>query len=258
MLIRLLELPFGGLYASPDDDGLGSGALSESDGGEFQKRLDDATAGLKRTNEALKAEKADVKRRLDEMSSMLESLGGVQGLKQLQSLHERFSQDELGRLWKDGRTDEYFERRAKSLREEHARQLQHLEGRATSAEGRLQTMLVKTAVQAAAIKAGVEPTAIEDVELHADKKFSFDAERGQLILKDADGALVFGADGKSPKTVEEWLDEQREPRRHWWPASKSGGASGSGSAAAGGFNKYSNNPREYRRQREAELKANQR
>jgi hypothetical protein len=237
------------------DDGGGAGGESGDGGGsdDVQKRIDAAVGGLRKTNEALKAEKQAIKAKLDELSGTFESLGGADGLKQLQDLNAKFANDELGKLLKEGKHDEWFDRRAEGLRKEHAKQLsQHdqtvkqAEERAVAAEKRLHTMLLKTAVQSAAVKAGVEASAFEDVELHAEKRFTFDVERGELVMKDEDGVLVYGKDGKSPLTVAEWLDDQKESRRHWFPASQSGGASGSRMTKAGsGPDLERMTPREY-------------
>gem|GEM_PF-5939596 len=168
MLLRFASFPGGVRYQLPADDG--QGGSGGSGGDEFQKKLDEATSGLKRTNEALKAEKLEAKRQFDELKAQIDALGGSDGLKQLSELNERFSKDELGKLLKEGKHDEWFDRRAKSLRDEHAKQLgQHdtkvkqAEERAAKAEQKLQRMMLTSAVQAAAVKAGVEPTAIEDI-----------------------------------------------------------------------------------------------
>lgn len=279
MLIRSALFPLGVRFQSPADDGQGgngSGGSGGNNGGQqgnqqgggnnggddVQRRIDEAVSGLKRTNEALKEEKTGLKKQFDELKAQIDALGGSDGLKQLQDLNAKFATDELGKLLKEGKHDEWFDRRAKSLRDEHAKQLgQHdtkvkqAEERAAKAEQKLQRMMLTTAVQAAAVKAGVEPTAIEDISEIAANRFQFDPEKGQLVLKDSDGVVVFGKDGKSPKSVEEWLEDQRESRRHWWAASTSGGASGSGRSGSTGPTKYSDDPAEYQRQRRAEMAA---
>ena len=48
--------------------------------------------------------------------------------------------------------------------------------------------------------------------------------KASLVMRDRDGGIEYGKDGKTPKTVQEWLQEQVERKRHWFPPSKGAGA----------------------------------
>jgi len=202
---------------------------------DVQARVEEAVAGLKKTNAELKQEKTALKQKLDELSASLDLLGGTDGLRQLASLRERLQTDDLGRLLADGQIDEWFDRRAQPLRDTHQQQInerdqavQAANQRASAAETLLQQTLLKTAVSQAAARAGVEPTAMLDILLRAERSFTFDPEHGQLVERDAAGGVRFSPDGRSPRTIDEWLADQKETARHWWPPSRGGGAGGSG------------------------------
>lgn len=236
-----------------DGEGEGSGAGGGGGVDETQKRIDEATSGLKKTNAALKEEKVAIKKQLDELTSTIDKVGGADGLKRLTELNERLQKDELGKLLADGKTDEWFDRRTESLRKNHQSQLderdkavQQANERAEAAEKRLHRTLLRTEVATAAAKAGVETSAIEDIELRAERAFQFDTELQQLVMRNDEDGVVYGKDGKAPKSVAEWLDDQKEVAKHWWPPSTSGGASGNrtpGRSTGPDLEKMS--PREY-------------
>lgn len=56
---------------------------------------------------------------------------------------------------------------------------------------------------------------------------------GKIIPKQGDGTILYGSDGVSPKTMKEWLLEQREENDFLFKGSKGGGASGSSDTKAG-------------------------
>lgn len=88
---------------------------------------------------------------------------------------------------------------------------------------------IKDAIREAALKNNIIPTAMEDVEILAERMFEV-TEDGKVVTKDNVGVTP-GVDA----TV--WLTDMQVKRPHWWPESKGAGAKGSG----GGSN-FANNP----------------
>lgn len=215
---------------------------------DIQAKIDAAVAaavdGLKKTNTELKTEKTQLKDEFTALKSMIESLGGEDTLKQLGNadaiknlaeMKKRFEADEQGQLLSQGKYDEWFDKRTSSMRKDYESQMKKmasdmeaLNGKVVAAEGALRKKFLETEVSAACMDAGVQASAMTDVQLRAASSFHFDQERNRLVLKDEDGAVVFGKDGASPKTVREWLEDSKEVASHWWPPSKGGGADGSG------------------------------
>lgn len=205
--------------------------------------VEEQVAGLKKTNEELKNEKTAMASKLEQVSSAIESLGGLETLKglgnadtikQMVEMRSRFDKDEQGKLLTEGRYDEWFDRRTEALRKDHQNQLTQLQTLAEqerqakeATETTLRRKVLETEVSAACLDAKVESSAYLDVQLRAQQTFVYDPERKRLVLRDSDGGIVFGKDGKTPKSIREWLDEQKDVSRHWWPQSKGGGASGS-------------------------------
>lgn len=209
----------------------------------ISQAVDAATKGLKRVNSELKGEKSELREQYEMITKELEGLGGLDTLKQLGNadtvrnlveMQKRFQADEQGKLLSEGKYDEWFDRRTAALRRDHENQIKGLQaqleevtGKATNAENTLRKKILETDVSAAAVDAGVEASALLDVQLRVANTFEYDAERGRHVLRDEDGGVVFGKDGATPKTIREWLEDQKEISRHWWPASRGGGAEGS-------------------------------
>ncbi len=207
------------------------------------KAVEEQVAGLKKTNEELKNEKTQVAAKLDSFSQAIEALGGIDTLKglgnadtikQMVEMRSRFEKDEQGKLLTEGKYDEWFDKRTDALRKDHQNQMAQLQTLAESerkgkemAEIALRKKVLETEVSSACGDAKVEPSAWLDVQLRAQQVFTYDPDRKRLVVRDSDGGVVFGKDGKTPKSIREWLDEQKDVSRHWWPSSKGGGAGGS-------------------------------
>lgn len=206
------------------------------------KAVEEATSGLKKTNGDLKNEKTSLKEQFDGINAIIEGLGGLEAIKglgnadtikQLTEMQKRFMADEQGKLLAEGKYDEWFDRRTTALRKDHDNALKTLQDQLAEANERVgksdrayQNKVLETDVSAASLDAGVETTAMMDVRLRAEREFTFDAERNRFVLKDADGGIVFGKDGQTPKSIREWIEDQKETSRHWWPPSKGGGSEG--------------------------------
>lgn len=237
----------------------GSGSADSGSGGDLQAKIAEATSGLKRTNAELKNEKTAIKKQLEELSAQFEKLGGEAGMEALLKLKTSFESDESSRLLAEGRHEEWFDQRAASLRRDHEQQLAERDRqaeaatvKAAEAEAHLHRVLLDREVADAAARSGVQPSAIEDVRLRASQYFTFDGELGRLVQRDSNGDVVSGSHADEPQSIAEWLEEQMETSRHWWPPSRSGGASGSAVNASDGKTKYVQDPREFQRQRRAE------
>lgn len=244
------------------DGGNGGGGDGEVDKGDaIAKAVEEATRGLKENRDTILREKKALQDQHSEITKMLEGVGGAEGLKALREMQERLSKDEVGKLLAEGKHEEWFEKRVGALRGEHQQQqeaaqakIDELTSQRAEALDRLAKTILRTEVDAAAVDAGVEKTALEDIRLAAGHVFSFDEKTGKHVIKDENGVVLLSKDGQNPKSVREWLEEQKKPRRHWWPHSAGvdarggigGGADGAASIEAMGQMSME----EYRRARE--------
>ncbi len=205
--------------------------------------VEEQVTGLKKTNEELKAEKIKIAQQLDQFSKVVEGLGGLDALKNLGGAEQvkrmvemksRFEKDEQGKLLTEGKYDEWFDRRTEALRKDHMNQLAQIQtaaeqekSRGDAAESAFRRKVLEVEVSQACVDEKVEPSAFMDVQLRTQNIFVYDPDRKRLVVKDSDGGIQFGKDGKSPKTIREWLAEQKDVSRHWWASSKGSGAGGS-------------------------------
>lgn len=88
------------------------------------------------------------------------------------------------------------------------------------------TTKVSSAVTKAARESKVVDSAVEDVELLADRVFEVQDD-GSVVTKDNVGVTP----GLTPK---QWLEDMQSKRPHWWGPSGGGGAGGNRNGANGG------------------------
>lgn len=226
--------------AGGDNPGGGTGGEGGGEGGgnpsieaQIQAAVEQATQGLRQNRDQVLAEKRKLTEQFTALSNQLEALGGAEGIKRLTAMHDSLMKDELGKLLAEGKHDEWFERRTQALRGDYEQRVEALQKQLNeAAEGReaantkLARTLLKTEVDAASVEAEVEKTALEDVRLAAEQVFTYDETIGKHVIQDENGVVLLGKDGQTPKTVLEWLEEQRQPRRHWFPPSQGAGANG--------------------------------
>ena len=85
-------------------------------------------------------------------------------------------------------------------------------------------------VRGAAVKSKVVDSAIEDINLLAERVFEID-ETGRVTAKEGVGCTP----GITPEV---WLTEMQDKRPHWWGPSTGGGARGNAGGGGGGVNPF--------------------
>ena len=99
---------------------------------------------------------------------------------------------------------------------------------------RANAMMVENAVRLAASDPDVAmiDKAVAMILPNALQTFKVEDD-GKIIPKQSDGTVLYGSDGVNPKTLKEWLLEQREENDFLFKGSKGGGASGSTDKSTG-------------------------
>ena len=236
-------------FADPEGGGGGGGGEAGGGGGgsgdaggkgkegdidaKVAAAVEEATSGLKRKNEAVIEERRKFKAQAEEAAQLLEGLGGTEGIERLQKMRVSLESTELGKLLAEGKHDDWHEQKTKALRADQTNQLKvkddayaELEGKYVAVSQRLKRKNLETEVHSACGVAGVLESARSDVMLNADVLFNEHPEYQGLVIQDKDEGVVFGKDGKTPKSITEWLAEQKATKRHWFPPSKGADASG--------------------------------
>jgi ribosomal protein L14 len=92
--------------------------------------------------------------------------------------------------------------------------------------GQLEVLVIDNSIRSAAAKAGVRPEAIDDVILRAKTVYKY--ENGQAIPHDSKGQVLYGKDGQTPMSPEEWTTGLKTTAPHLFPGSTGTGATGPG------------------------------
>jgi hypothetical protein len=221
------------LFEAGGDAGGGGGGAEPDFETKLQKGIEAATAGLKGNRDELLAEKRRMGTEIENMRKTLDGLGGEDGIKKLTEFRARLENDEVTKLLAEGKHDEWLDQRTTAMRAEHANQVEKLKTELQSARELAETSvkslrdsqlsaLTERAAQEAEVAPGVSP----DIQLYVQQLFEFSEEHGRHVIRDSNGVIVLGKDGESPKTVGEWLVEQKKTKTHWWPPSEGAGAGG--------------------------------
>jgi hypothetical protein len=132
----------------------------------------------------------------------------------------------------EGKVQKLVDSKVERIKATYEREKQQLTTKLSTYEQQVADLsgtITKTKINGALMKAAQEnkivPTAMEDILLHS-SMFEV-SESGDIISKE------------SKLDVNVWLQDMKDKRPHWWPASVGGGASGSNSNGGGSNNPWS-------------------
>ena len=125
-----------------------------------------------------------------------------------------------------GEIDKVVEQRVGEMKSTYEGQLKTLTEQNSVAQRQLESLLIDNAVRDAAVKSGVQPTAVDDVLLRA--KATFKIKDGNAVPVDTQGNVVYGKDGTTPMSVVDWTTGLKKQAPHLFQGSQGGGAQGSG------------------------------
>jgi hypothetical protein len=145
------------------------------------------------------------------------------------------------KLFSKNKIDELVNTRTEEMRREHTNQNAALVQRAEKAEkeasqlkDNLKRQVIDRTVIDAGVKLGLEPTGHLDLVNRARAVADLD-ETGKLVFKNADGTRMYGKDGVTPMTAEEWAERQATTEaKHLFKPSNGGGAGPGGGGGGGG------------------------
>jgi hypothetical protein len=136
------------------------------------------------------------------------------------------------KLIKDGEVEKLVENRTKKILGEMEKRVVSAEQSAATLSAQLLEKEIERNVVEAATKLGLRATAIPDIKLRARSVFKISG--GAISAVESDGQTpVFGRDGVTPLTFDEWVSRQAVEAPHLFETSAGGGAVGHGSGGAG-------------------------
>tara|TARA_B100000242_G_scaffold294341_1_gene276536 strand:+ start:1762 stop:2580 length:819 start_codon:yes stop_codon:yes gene_type:complete len=198
-----------------------------------QNALKSEIVGLKSNNQALKDEKKKVQDRLKEYNDLVQSLGGEEGVSQLQQLKSKIDQDEELRLFTSGDREKYNDRLLNRARQDHANQIKIMQeerdkwqNEAESYVKKYQAREMDKSIIDGCTISGVNPRYYKAMSAQVRDEIVFDAETDMVLVKDKDGGIRYGKDGQ-PMQVAELVDTLREDQPELFLQSTGSGAVGS-------------------------------
>ena len=123
--------------------------------------------------------------------------------------------------------------RVAQMAQEHAAALAERDAKITTLSSTLSTVLVDGTLKSEAVKAGVLPTAVDDIVLRG--RMIFSAQDGNLVAKDSKGNALYDKDGTSPLAPASWLKDLKKNAPHLFTGMSGGGSNGNGGKGPGGM-----------------------
>ena len=210
--------------------------LYVADGDGFRLDVDGGDDTDKLRVELATAKREAAERRMA-IKAIEEKYAGIDPAK-VREMMAKLDQDGEAALLRDGKIEEVIAKRTEKLRADLQSKIDEAHGKAASAEERVkkysQRVLDDRIRDAVMGKVHVHAIKSGDVMRAARELFVLD-EHGNAVQLDEDGKPVLGKDGKTPFSVEEWLEGMEKIAPHWFPNGASGGgASGSGGSGGSG------------------------
>lgn len=225
------------------------GEVKEKDGKfEVNLALNSKVAEFRTNNTSISVERDELKAKVDTYAKIVGE-DPTEFETELTKLRKTQQQVEDGELSAKGDIDSVVASRTEQMRKNHEIQIKELGTQKANLEGtvrQLQTDANKnritSSVQAVIAKkdSGVHPSALTDLSARAAARFKVEDD-GSVVAQKTDGSIIYGADGVTPETVEEWISGLKETSPHFFIQSTGGGATG-GDKRYGGMSKedYSN------------------
>jgi len=192
--------------------------------GKFRLDIDgyEDPKGLK---SALQSERDAAKTAKQELNQFKQQFDGVD-IEKIKEFATKYKSDEMSRLLADGKIDEVLAQKTDLMRSDYEQKLSEQTSRAQTLESKVLGGFIATY----AAQAGVQPEAIDLVNMLAQNQFKLDVN-GDPVAVNAQGEVINGKDGKTPLSITDWLTSLRESKPLLWgnpqgsnaPGSKGGG-----------------------------------
>jgi hypothetical protein len=237
-------------------------AAEGSDGG---YTLDaDGVGDVEKLNKALKSERDNAGKLAKELAQLRDNYKDIDDPEKAREALTKIRELEEKKLLTEGNVEELLKQRTETMRKDYESKIaardKKLEAQVLelkTRDDRLAELLIDGAVSAAGVKAGVRKTAVDDLKLRA--RTTFRLKDGKPIAMNGD-EVVYGKDGVTPMTPEEWVGSLTTTAPHLFEASSGSGASNTNGGSASGFvlsRDQARNPQTYQAAKERAKAAGQ-
>lgn len=200
-------------------------SLYAESGGKFVLQVDGAVP--KTRLDEFRNNNVTLKQQIDEMTARFEGVDPDT----FRSLSAQAAKIAEKKLIEAGKVDELIAARVTAMQADHDTKFGTLKTERDAARGQLDSLLIDGALRDAALKAGVRPTAVDDVLLRGRQTFRL--HEGKATAFEGDKAL-YGTDAE-PLAVSAWVAGLSEKAPHLFDLTQaSGGAPKGGSPGAAG------------------------
>lgn len=129
-----------------------------------------------------------------------------------------------GELIKAGKLDEVVNLRVGEMRTTLQAQIDEQQMALSTSNQQLSLLLIDNQVKSAAIALGVHSTAVDDIVLRA--RTVYQVEKGSPVPKDGSGNIIYGKDGSTPMSIDDWAMSLKKTAPHLFVGSMGSGAGG--------------------------------
>jgi hypothetical protein len=129
-----------------------------------------------------------------------------------------------GELIKAGKLEEVVNLRVGEMKRTYETEKVTLSTQLSTANSQLALLLIDNTVKNAAIKNGVVDTALDDLVLRARSTYTLD--KGQPVPKNEKGEVIYGKDGTTPMSIDDWMTGLKKTAPHLFRGSSGSGANG--------------------------------
>lgn len=199
------------------------GEYTES-GGKFVLNVEGAVP--KARVDEFRSNNLTLKRQIDEMTAKFDGVD-PEAFRTLSAQAQKIAEK---KLIEAGKVDELIEARVAAMRGEHKTLLDGITAQRNTAQSQLEGLLIDGALRDAALKAGVRPTAVDDILLRGRQTFKL--AEGKATAFEGDKQL-YGKDSE-PLSVSDWVHGLAERAPHLFDASGGGGSPKGGAAGNAG------------------------
>lgn len=184
---------------------------------------------------ALQHEREERKTAKEKLADLLDKFEGIDP-ELARSLVEDHEKGKRKKMIDEDRVEELIlqetEKRVAKMREKYEGEGKSLAEERDKLRGRLEVVLIDNTLQNEATRAGVLPEALPDVIRRGRERFFLHEDN--VVAKDGEGNILYGADGKTSQSPAEFMEELKAGARHLFAPSKGGGASRNFNASQGG------------------------
>lgn len=154
----------------------------------------------------------------------------IEGIKKAQAIEQQLKEK---KLIDAGDIDGVVAERVKSLRTDYDTQVTDLSSKLTGSNAKLAILMIDNEVRKAATKSGVLSTAVDDVLLRARSIFSI---KDGNVVAEQDGKPVYGKDGTSTMSVDEYVTTLGKLAPHLFASSEGSGRNSGQRTGSGKIN----------------------